>query len=469
MSTSINQSLLHSFSSFQIASDDSVLKRSMANMSLKTPKTPHNRSGILTARTPNKTPMGGDRFIPNRSFLDQDRSYHMITKSDLTSKENQGSRPREQQNNNNTLDDVRVLPFGEKSLSKFSESYTSFSRSVKKNRPLPERPDKILDAPDVKDDFYLQLMDWSDKNLLAVALNRAVYIWDPSICDAKLLMEVPEGQFVSSVSWSVGAKNSAKIAIGTSGAEVQIWDLVQQKRLRKMKGHRSRITSLSWDSWCLSCGCRDGSIIHHDVRQSQHKIGEIQGHNHDVCGLEWSPNNHYLASGGNDNIINIWPGRTAEKPQHTFNTHTAAVKALAWNPWQPNILASGGGSADKTIKLWNINTGANLLSLDTGSQVSALLWNERHQELVSAHGAPSNNLIVWKYNQNSEFTELTEVGKMHGHGRGDNRRILGLSMNPDGRTIVSLSADETLRFWDCFPADTEKRKSINCALSGKIR
>lgn len=77
MSVSVNQSLLHSFSNFSIA-DESISKRSFANYSLKTPKTPKfNKNGILTAKTP-KTPMGNDRFIPNRSALNQDVSHYLV-------------------------------------------------------------------------------------------------------------------------------------------------------------------------------------------------------------------------------------------------------------------------------------------------------------------------------------------------------------------------------------------------------
>jgi WD40 repeat protein len=35
--------------------------------------------------------------------------------------------------------------------------------------------------------------------------------------------------------------------------------------------------------------------------------------------------------------------------------HTAAVKALAWSPHKNSLLATGGGSTDKTIKLWDTN------------------------------------------------------------------------------------------------------------------
>lgn len=44
-------------------------------------------------------------------------------------------------------------------------------------------------------------------------------------------------------------------------------------------------------------------------------------------------------------------------------------QALAWCPWQPHILATGGGTADRHIRFWNIFSGAALNSVDTNSQV----------------------------------------------------------------------------------------------------
>lgn len=60
---------------------------------------------------------------------------------------------------------------------------------------------------------------------------------------------------------------------------------------------------------------------------------------------------------------------TTSQPLHTFSEHQAAVKALAWCPWQPGVLASGGGTADRCIRIWNINSGTLLSTTDTKSQV----------------------------------------------------------------------------------------------------
>lgn len=56
---------------------------------------------------------------------------------------------------------------------------------------------------------------------------------------------------------------------------------------------------------------------------------------------------------GNDNLVNIWSGLDSsgntssdvvQQPLYTFNQHHAAVRALAWCPWNPSIIATGGGT-----------------------------------------------------------------------------------------------------------------------------
>lgn len=109
---------------------------------------------------------------------------------------------------------------------------------------------------------------------------------------------------------------------------------------------------MAWNKYVLSSGCRSGQIIHHDVRQRDHIVSTLNGHSQEVCGLKWSTDGKYLASGGNDNVLNIWSAvpenhYTGPAPLYTFTSHQAAVKGLAWCPWKPNVLASGGGTADR--------------------------------------------------------------------------------------------------------------------------
>ncbi len=47
---------------------------------------------------------------------------------------------------------------------------------------------------------------------------------------------------------------------------------------------------------------KKGTIHHHDVRVADHHVGTLKSHEQEICGLKWSPDGRFLASGGNDNI-----------------------------------------------------------------------------------------------------------------------------------------------------------------------
>ena len=70
----------------------------------------------------------------------------------------------------------------------------------------------------------------------------------------------------------------------------------------------------------------------------------------EVCGLTWSSDGKYLASGGNDNTVQIWDAADTSRPVHTITEHQSAVKAVSWCPWQRNVLATAGGTVDRTIR-----------------------------------------------------------------------------------------------------------------------
>jgi cell division cycle 20-like protein 1 (cofactor of APC complex) len=171
------------------------------------------------------------------------------------------------------------------------------------------------------------------------------------------------------------------------------------------------------------------------------------GHKQEVCGLKWSPDDSQLASGGNDNKLLLWSTHN-NSPLHRWLDHTAAVKAIAWNPNEHGLLASGGGTADRHIRFWNTLTLQPINAVDTGSQVCNLVFSENSSELVSTHGYSLNQIIVWKYPTMQSIATLT----------GHTFRVLYLAMSPDGQTICTGAGDETLRFWNVFPPASNKEE-----------
>lgn len=328
------------------------------------------------------------------------------------------------------------------------------------SRYIPTNPERILDAPDIINDYYLNLLDWSSDNIVTVALGSSVYLWNAGTGTIEVLFETEDGEHVCSLSW---IEEGHILAVGTLSGNVELWDCSKMKRLRVMTGHSERVGSLAWNSFMVSSGSRDGTIIHHDVRQREHLIATLTGHTQEVCGLKWSPDLKYLASGGNDNLVNIWATEsgavtTGSNPLHVLNEHQAAVRAIAWCPWQSNVLATGGGTADRCIKFWNVGNGSCMNSVDTKSQVCALIFSKNYKELISAHGFANNQLTVWKYPSMTKQVDLT----------GHTQRVLQMAMSPDGSTVMSAGADETLRLWNCFAPDPSLNKKKTVANNDKL-
>ncbi|TQD85152.1 hypothetical protein C1H46_029240 [Malus baccata] len=305
-------------------------------------------------------------------------------------------------------------------------------------KPNPKRTFLVLDAPSLQDDFYLNLVDWSSQNVLAVGLGTSVYLWSATNSKVTKLCDLGPNDGVCSVQWT---REGSYLSIGTSLGRVQVWDGTQCKRVRTMGGHQTRTGVLAWNSRILASGSRDRNILQHDLRVPDNYISKLVGHKSEVCGLKWSNDDRELASGGNDNQLLVW-NQHSQQPALRLTEHTAAVKAIAWSPHQSGLLASGGGTADRCIRFWNTTNGHQLNSIDTGSQVCNLAWSKNVNEIVSTHGYSQNQIMVWKYPSMGKVATLT----------GHSMRVLYLAMSPDGQTIVTGAGDETLRFWNVFPS-----------------
>lgn len=76
-----------------------------------------------------------------------------------------------------------------------------------------------------------------------------------------------------------------------------------------------------------------------------------------------------------------------------------------------NLVATGGGTRDHTIRFWNLTNGSAHFTLDTQSQVglfeiiffivhilikiTGILFNKIHGEMITGHGGPKAGIRVW--------------------------------------------------------------------------
>jgi cell division cycle protein 20 (cofactor of APC complex) len=364
-------------------------------------------------------------------------------------------------------DTLRTMKLGGSDL---DDPAANLSVAKKVLRKVPSAPLRILDAPDIVDDYYLNLISWGQNNILAVALAQSVYLWNATSGEIQHLITVETASdYITSVCWCTQPGQSHIIAVGTNDTTVHLFDAQVLRKVRTLQGHSARVSSLAWNQHWLTSGGRDAMIHNHDIRASTDIVSKYKNHEQEVCGLKWNDDGTCLASGSNDNTVCLWDssmsgqaaysnrstgsngGVNDHAPRLVLDQHKAAVKALDWCPFHRGLLASGGGTADRSIKFWNTSSGAMLNSIDTGSQVCSIVWSKHQRELCSSHGYSENQLILWKYPTMTKIKELT----------GHTARVLNMELSPDGSSVVSAAADETLRFWDVFGSRSSLRSSRN--------
>merc|ERR550534_1268016 len=123
----------------------------------------------------------------------------------------------------------------------------------KTTRFIPSTATKILDAPDIINDYYLNLLDWGSGGLIAIALGGSVYLWNStsgSVVDLFGDSATENNEdVVTSVKWITEGEH---IAVGLNTGVVQLWDTSSLTKVRSMGGHRCRVGCLAWNSHMLS-------------------------------------------------------------------------------------------------------------------------------------------------------------------------------------------------------------------------
>jgi WD40 repeat protein len=183
----------------------------------------------------------------------------------------------------------------------------------------------------------------------------------------------------------------------------------------------------------------------------------------------------------NKNELTVWDIFTGEK-MHSFTGHEGVVQHL-------EVTRDGkcavSYSADQTIKIWNLLTGAELYTL-TKVKICALTKDGQHALIVPS-GAPSNLLKVWDITKGMELCTIIgdkyrsyyesfvvssenqrivtvnndsnmklytiniwdiktgeQILSLYGH----TDSILTLAISPDGKYVVSGSQDKTIKVWN---------------------
>ncbi|MBD2236342.1 PD40 domain-containing protein [Aulosira sp. FACHB-113] len=152
-----------------------------------------------------------------------------------------------------------------------------------------------------------------------------------------------------------------------------------------------------------------------------------------VNSVAFSRDGQKLASGSADKTIKIWD-MTTGKLLNTLTGHNSPINSVAFSS-DGQKLASG--SADKTIKIWDMTTG-KLLNTLTGhsSPINSVAVSSDGQKLAS--GSADKTIKIWDMTTGKLLKTLT----------GHSSYVSSVVFNLDGQKLASGSADNTIKIWD---------------------
>jgi len=159
----------------------------------------------------------------------------------------------------------------------------------------------------------------------------------------------------------------------------------------------------------------------------------LEGHSGKVYSVAIFPDGTLLASGSADNTVRLWNVTTGAEVRRLAG-HTNSVYSVAFSP-DGTLLASG--SADNTVKLWNVMTGAQLhiLSGHTGT-VCSVAFSPDGKLLAS--GSADRAITLW------DVARRAEVRTLAGH----TSAVCSVAFSPDGKLLASGSDDSKVKLWD---------------------
>jgi WD40 repeat protein len=261
------------------------------------------------------------------------------------------------------------------------------------------------------------------------------------------------------------------------------------------------------DSKLVISGSWDNTLKVWNLEKRELMFPPLTGHNSPVMSVAVTPDGKRVISASTDNTLKIWNLEIAESPL-PFPEHSNSVRVVAVTPDGKRVIS---GAGDKTLKVWNLQTRELLQvwNLDTeksayssftdySSSVTAATVSPDGKQLIS--GSADKNLKVWNLQTAEKLVNLKSPYKCYFEGLAsllywiivltwiaiffapidrvtsffmfitsvllivmirilidniDRHLVSAIVVIPDGKKVISGSKDNTLKIWDL-----EKRKLL---------
>jgi WD40 repeat protein len=248
------------------------------------------------------------------------------------------------------------------------------------------------------------------------------------------------------------------VATGSEDTTIRLWNIDTGAEIGLLTGHQKSVDSIAFhphQSGLLVSGDRAGQIKLWQVDRSE-ELMAINSQQAKVNCLAISPDGRSIISGGSDKTIKIWLlGLTDDRSIDniaTLKAHQLAVNGVAFNPIEGEV-AFASVSSDRRVMLWRMESKTPLNIFNTHTQAVKTLAFSPDGKLLATAG-DDGLILIWDV----DSRKLVQTLSAH------RWTISALSFSADGNTLISASWDGNIKFWqmksgqeiDCLSTHNEE-------------
>jgi WD40 repeat protein len=247
----------------------------------------------------------------------------------------------------------------------------------------------------------------------------------------------PDVAVVSPVTSAKFSPDGKLLALGGYG-QVRLIDPASGNVIATLSGHANYVRSLAFSPDGKLLAAAGGSPqLEGEIKiwelQSRQVLKTLTGHKDCIYSIAWSPDGKLIASGSYDKMVKLWDV-AAGKEVSNLQDHIDAVFAVAFSP-DGKRLASA--SQDRTVKIWDVATGKRLYTMsDALDGLTGIAFSPSGDQVAAA--GYDKTIYVWQLAADDGHLVQSLIA--------DEDSLLALAWSPDGKTIVTASADGSIRF-----------------------
>lgn len=173
-------------------------------------------------------------------------------------------------------------------------------------------------------------------------------------------------------------------------------------------------------------------------------IYTFTGHTDAVTSVAFSRDGKYILTGSLDKTAKLWDAVTGAEVR-TFSGHTGSVESVAFSPDGKYVLT---GSSDKTAKLWDAATGAEVRTFSDPPSTIVRTSVEMKRSNHSVAFAPDGKYVLTGSDDGTARLWDATTGALVRTFSGHTSIVRSVAFSPDGKYVLTGALDDMAKLWD---------------------